>query len=160
VSRAAADEAIARATAPLTRPPLGDLYALQRGLRSVMWDRVGLVRDGEGLRDALGAIARIEAGLASVGVPGGPSFNLAWHDWLNLTSQVTVARLITMSAIERRESRGAHYRSDFPAPDAGAPYVVRVRRVGSGPSVTREAAALTRAMPDVAAPPAAVETGD
>jgi succinate dehydrogenase/fumarate reductase flavoprotein subunit len=86
-----------------------------------MWDRVGLVRDGEGLREALDAIDRIERALDEVGVPGGTAFNLAWHDWLNLTSQVTAARLIATSAVERRESRGAHYRRDFPATDGDAP---------------------------------------
>ncbi|MBM3220560.1 MAG: FAD-binding protein [Candidatus Rokubacteria bacterium] len=166
VSRAAADQAIARATAPLARADGGtsgaggDLYALQRSLRDIMWERVGLVRDGDGLNEALRTIARIEAGLASVGVPGGPSFNIAWQDWLNLTSQVLVARLITMSAAERRESRGAHYRRDCPMTDPGPPYVVRVRRVGSGPGVTREPVALTRATPPETATPAAVETGD
>jgi succinate dehydrogenase/fumarate reductase flavoprotein subunit len=157
VSRAAAAEAVARAVAPLARGEGGDLYALQGALRDVMWERVGLVRDGDGLRDALGTIHRIEAGLAGAGVPGGPAFNVAWQDWLNLTSQVTVSRLIAMSAIERRESRGAHYRRDVPGAEPGPPYVVRVRRVGAGPALTREPVALTRLAPDVT-PPAALET--
>jgi fumarate reductase flavoprotein subunit len=160
LSRAAADEAVTRAVAPLARGAGGDLYALQRSLRDVMWERVGLVREGDGLREALGVIYRIEAGLAGVGVPGGASFNLAWHDWLNLASQVTVARLIAMSAAERQESRGAHYRRDFPATEPGTPYVVRVRRAGAGPIVSREPVALTRVTPAVTATPAAVETGD
>jgi len=160
LSRAAADEVVSRAEAPLARGAGGDLYGLQRALRDVMWDRVGLVRDGAGLREALGTIHRIEAGLAAVGVPGGASFNLAWHDWLDLTSQVTVARLVTMSAAERRESRGAHYRRDFPSTEAGVPYVVRARRIGPGPAITREPVALTRVQPPMPSAPAAVETGD
>ncbi|HYE94512.1 MAG TPA: FAD-binding protein, partial [Terriglobales bacterium] len=136
--------AIARATAPLTRPPGGGLYDLQRTLRDVMWDQVGLVRDGDGLSAALTAIARVSDGLSRVGVAGGPSFNIAWHDWLNLRSQATVARLIALSAAERRESRGAHYRRDFPETDAGTPYVVRVRRDGEHPTVGRDPVALTR----------------
>jgi succinate dehydrogenase/fumarate reductase flavoprotein subunit len=160
VAASIADVTVARATAPLARPAGGDLYALQRELRDVMWDRVGLVRDGDGLREALGVIDRLEARLADVGVPGGASFNLAWHDWLNLTSQVTVARLIALSAAERRESRGAHYRRDFPATDAGTPYVVRARRVGADPAITREPVALTRVTPAATVTPAAVETGD
>jgi fumarate reductase flavoprotein subunit len=160
VSRAVVDEAVAHATAPLTRAAGGDLYELQRSLRDVMWDRVGLVRDGAGLRDALGAITRIEADLDRVGVAGGPAFNLAWQDWLNLTSQVTVARLIAMSAVERNESRGAHFRRDFPTTEAGTPYVVRVRRVGPGPAISRHPVALTRATPVMTDAPAAAETGD
>jgi fumarate reductase flavoprotein subunit len=41
-------------------------------------------------------------------------FNLTWHDWLNLKSLVAVSRAITLAAAARRESRGAHFRSDFP----------------------------------------------
>jgi succinate dehydrogenase/fumarate reductase flavoprotein subunit len=160
IAPAAASDAIARATAPLARARGGDLYGLQRALRDVMWERVGLVRDGDGLRDALGAIARVEAGLAAVGVPGGAAFNVAWQDWLNLASQATVSRLIAMSAIERRESRGAHFRRDCPTADPGAPYAIRVRRVGSGPAVTREPVALTRATPDGAVRATALGTGD
>jgi fumarate reductase flavoprotein subunit len=152
-SRAAAEASIARAVAPLARRPGGELYALQRALRDVMWDRVGLVRDGAGLREAIGVIERIERGLEAVGVPGGPAFNVAWHDWLNLTSQVTAARLIATSAAERGESRGAHYRRDAPTADPGVPYVVRVRLDGDGPAVWREPVALTRVHPTPPAPP-------
>ncbi len=159
VSPVAATEAMTRATAPLARRAGGDLYGLQQALRDVMWDRVGLVRDGQGLREALGVIDRVDAGLADVGVPGGASFNLAWHDWLNLTSQVTVARLIAMSAAERRESRGAHHRGDYPATDPGAPYVVRVRRDGPMPTVWREPVALTRMQPSDTPAPAAARGG-
>jgi len=147
--------AIARTTAPLTRPPGGGLYDLQRTLRDVMWDDVGLVRDGDGLRRALTAIAQVSDGLARVGVAGGPAFNIAWHDWLNLASQAAVARLIALSAAARRESRGAHYRRDCPETDAGAPYVVRVRREGEHPAVEREPVALTRLGMDLRQAPAA-----
>jgi fumarate reductase flavoprotein subunit len=158
VSPAAADAAMRHASAPLARGPRGDLYALQRALRDAMWDQVGLVRDGDGLRDALGAIERVEAELAAVGVPGGTSFNIAWHDWLNLGNQVTVARLIATSAIERRESRGAHYRRDFPETDPAAPYVVRVQREDDTLRVWREPVVLTRVRPTGAL--ATVDTGD
>ena len=139
--------AMARATAPLARKPGGDLYGLQRPLRDVMWEQVGLVRDGAGLEQALAAIDRVGTALEGVGVGGGPSFNVAWHDWLNLTNQVAVARLITLSAAERRESRGAHYRRDHPRTDAGALYVVRVHAERGTACVSREPVALTRLKP-------------
>jgi succinate dehydrogenase/fumarate reductase flavoprotein subunit len=147
VAASIADATVARATAPLARRGGGDLYALQRTLRDVMWERVGLVRDGDGLRDALGVIDAVAMGLAGIGVPSGPAFNIAWHDWLNLENQVTVARLIATSAAERRESRGAHFRRDFPGPDPEGPYVVRVRRNGDAIGVDRIPVAFTRAEP-------------
>jgi fumarate reductase flavoprotein subunit len=147
VSPRAMESAVARATAPLARTPGGELYALQRRLRDVMWEQVGLVREGRGLDEALVALDQVAAGLEGVGVAGGPAFNIAWHDWLNLTSQVTVARLITLSAAERRESRGAHYRRDHPQTDSGTPYVVRVHRQRGAAHVSRHPVALTRLKP-------------
>jgi len=45
---------------------------------------------------------------------GDRTFNLTWHDWLNLESQVAVSKVIAAAALKRENSRGAHYRSDFP----------------------------------------------
>jgi succinate dehydrogenase/fumarate reductase flavoprotein subunit len=147
-------------TAPLARPAGPALYDLLGELRDVMWDGAGLVRDGESLREALGAIGRIEAALGAVGVGGDPALNTAWQDWLSLRNQALAARLIAASALERRESRGAHFRRDFPAPAAGPPVTVRVRRGADGPAVTTAPVALTRASPGAAAVPATVEVGD
>jgi len=151
---------IERLTAPLERRG-GDLYGLQRELREVMWERAGLVRDDEGLKAAVAATERIGGELGRVGVPGGPGFNLAWQDWLNLTSQATVARLIATSALARTESRGAHYRSDFPAPSTAPLYTVRVQSRAGEASVSMEPVALTRATPAGAARVSSmVEIGD
>ena len=147
-------------TAPRARPAGPALYDLLGALRDVMWDGAGLVRDGESLREALGAIDRIEAALDAVGVGGDPVLNTAWQDWLSLRNQALAARLIAASALERRESRGAHFRRDFPAPAAGPPVTVRVRRSADGPAVTTAPVAFTRASPGGAAVPATVEVGD
>jgi succinate dehydrogenase/fumarate reductase flavoprotein subunit len=139
-------DVVERLTAPLERRG-GDLYALQRELREVMWERAGLVRDGEGLKIAAATADRIAGELARVGVPGGAAFNLAWQDWINLTNQTAVARLITASALARTESRGAHYRNDFPAPSAAPLYTVRVQSRAGERAVWTEPVALTRATP-------------
>jgi succinate dehydrogenase/fumarate reductase flavoprotein subunit len=149
------------AQAPLGRPRGADLYALLRDLRAVMWDRAGLVRDAGGLGAALAEVDRIERALGEVGVPGGPALNLAWQDWLNLRSQATTARLIIASALERRESRGAHHRRDYPEPGRDPLYWVRVERGPDGPRVARAPVALTRMRPSGAARlPETVEIGD
>jgi succinate dehydrogenase/fumarate reductase flavoprotein subunit len=147
--------------APLGRRPGADLYALQQRLRDVMWERAGLVRDAEGLQAALAEIARIEADLDTVGVAADPAMNTAWQDWLSLRNQALAAGLIARSALARRESRGAHFRSDVPAPAPGAPVSVRVRRAADGSAaMTTETVAFTRAAPPATRAPAAVEIGD
>src|SRR5262249_18494971 len=133
---------------------------LQHTLRDVMWERVGLVREGTGLREARDEITRIEQCLAETRVGGGRAFNLAWQDWLNLENQLLIARLIATSAEEPPERRGAHFRRDFPAMDPKPPYVVRVQRVGETDLVWREPVALTRIQPTASSVSAPVETGD
>jgi fumarate reductase flavoprotein subunit len=147
-------------TAPFARAPGPALYDLQAALRDVMWDRAGLVRDGESLTAALASLERIEAGLDAVGVAGDPSLNTAWQDWLSLRNQALAARLIARSALERHESRGAHYRRDFPAASAEPPFSVRARRGPDGPVISTEPVALTRATPAGTKAPALVEIGE
>jgi fumarate reductase flavoprotein subunit len=163
MAEAAVEEEARRAVAPLGASGGGDLYALQAGLRDLMWERVGLIRDGPGLRAALAEIDTIGSRLARASVPGGPAFNLAWHDWLNLGSQVAAARLIAASALERAESRGSHYRSDCPRTEA-EPRVVCVEAGGGGAlRVWTEPVGLTRyrpESPESADHAIAVEVGD
>ena len=147
-------------TAPFSRPPGPSLYELQASLRDVMWERAGLVRDGDSLAGALAAIDRIEAALDRVGVAGDPSLNTAWQDWLSVRNQALAARLIVRSALERRESRGAHYRRDFPTASDAPLYTVHVRRAAEGPVLATVPVALTRATPDRARVPTMVEIGD
>src|SRR5439155_883077 len=144
VAGLALEDLARRATAPLARPATRDLYALQRELRDVMWEEVGLVRDARGLAAALDAIERVAERLEGVGVPGGPALNLAWQDWLNLENQAMAARLITRSALARRESRGAHFRRDFPAAASGPLVSVRVQARDGVPAVWEEPVAFTR----------------
>jgi len=149
------------AFAPLGRRGRTDHYTLLNDLRAVMWDKAGLIRDAQGLTAALGEIDRIEAALEEVGVPGRPALNLAWQDWLNLRSQTVTARLIVLSALERRESRGAHFRADFPESGRDPLYFVRAERGPQGPRLSREPVVLTRARPVPGArAPQTVEIGD
>ena len=126
-----------------------------------MWDRAGLVRDAAGLGEARREVERVASELTRAGVPGHAGFNVAWQDWLNLTNQAAVARLIVASALERRESRGAHYRRDFPSADSGPLYTVRVRESAGHPRVSRAPVALTRLAPPAVVPShISVEVGD
>jgi fumarate reductase flavoprotein subunit len=140
--------AIARCEAPLERPP-GDLEALREALHACMWDDVGIVRNADGLRRALATLERLDAQLASIGVDGGDrGFNLAWHDRLNLGSLIDVSRAIALAALARENSRGAHFRDDFPEPGdlASSTYTV-VRASGNRIDVAHAPVAFTRVRP-------------
>ncbi len=107
-------EAVARARAPIGRPA-GDIASLRERLYDIMWDDVGIVRDAASLDRAAGALDELEARLDATGVEGGSlAFNLTWHDWLNLKNLLLVSKSIRAAAVAREDSRGAHFRSDFP----------------------------------------------
>jgi fumarate reductase flavoprotein subunit len=111
---AAIEEAIGRARAAFGKPA-GDLHAIRERLYDVMWDDVGIARDAAGLARAEGALEELEARLDAIGVDAANlAFNLTWHDWLNLKNLLLVSRSIRAAAVAREDSRGAHYRADFP----------------------------------------------
>ena len=112
--RAAIEEAIARCRIPLGKPP-GDISALREKLYDIMWDEVGIIRDAASLTRAESALSDLEAQLDETGIAGADlAFNLTWHDWLNLKSLLLVSNSIRFAAMAREDSRGAHFRADFP----------------------------------------------
>jgi fumarate reductase flavoprotein subunit len=105
---------LARAQLPFAHKG-GDLNRLRESLLDAMWDDVGVIRDAAGLRRGLGKLDALEAELLASGLADGDrAFNLTWHDWLNLRSLVEVSKVIAAAALKRENSRGAHYREDFP----------------------------------------------
>jgi fumarate reductase flavoprotein subunit len=112
--RAAIEEAIARCRIPLGKPR-GDISDLREKLYDIMWDEVGIIRDAASLMRAESALADLEAQLDETGIAGSDlAFNLTWHDWLNLKSLLLVSNSIRFAAMAREDSRGAHFRADFP----------------------------------------------
>jgi succinate dehydrogenase/fumarate reductase flavoprotein subunit len=161
VSLADAEERASAARAPLGRATRDEVVPLRAALRDLMWEHAGLVRTGPGLQRALAALEELAPRLDGTGVPGGPEYNLAWQAWLDTRNQALAARLIVRSALERRESRGAHYRRDHPEPD-DARWLINVLAAaepGGELRVWTEPVRLTRARPS-AAPRAMVEIGD
>lgn len=137
-----------RAERPFRTKP-GDINRLREILLAVMWDEVGVIRDGQGLTRALTALDSIEAELLETGVGDGDrAFNLTWHDWLNLRSLVEISRVIARAAAERDNSRGAHYRTDFTEPgDLASSWFTVARQTGGQLEVAREAVAFTIVKP-------------
>ena len=106
--------AIARCE-PQTGAKLGPLEPLRERLSDVMWNKVGIIRNGADLESALSEVNALEEELAMTGIADQTrAFNLTWHDWLNLRSLTEVSKVIAQAALARQDSRGAHFREDFP----------------------------------------------
>src|SRR5262249_23575921 len=115
-------EAIRRALEPFERNQgAGESaegpYQLQTELQELMQNLVGIVRREDEMRRALEGIARLRERAQRVGVSGNRNFNPGWHTALDLPNLLTVGECITRAALERKESRGAHFREDLPERD-------------------------------------------
>ena len=93
-------------------------YQIQQDLQEMMQDLVGIVRREEEMVRALENLERLWQRAKKTGVRGNREYNPGWHTALDLTNLLTVSEAITRSAIERKESRGAQFREDYPNKDA------------------------------------------
>ena len=91
--------------------------ALQAELQQLMWEKAGPFRTGAKLSDALARIGQMQQQLARLKIATEGAFNLDLQDWFELRAMLTTAEAVVQSALARTESRGAHQREDFPAPD-------------------------------------------
>ena len=108
------EQAIARAEKPFGQTK-ADLSELRERLWSLMWDKVGILRTADGIREGMRGLDDCRATLAGMGVEDDDrAFNLTWHDWLNLDNQITVSQAIAGASLARDDSRGAHFREDCP----------------------------------------------
>jgi len=113
-----ADEAARMAVEPFDRGPSGEgPYQVQYALQETMQDLVGIVRNEPEMRKALGVIGELRERARTVGVGGHREYNPGWHASLDLLNLLTVSEAITRSALERKESRGGHFRDDYPDKD-------------------------------------------
>ncbi|HET9785468.1 MAG TPA: fumarate reductase/succinate dehydrogenase flavoprotein subunit [Terriglobales bacterium] len=112
------EAAIQRAEAPFERGPSGENpFALQHELQETMQKWVGIVRTQTEMEQALEELKRLRLKAARVGVGGNREYNNGWHTALDLDNLLTVAELVTRAGLERSESRGGHFREDFPGKD-------------------------------------------
>jgi succinate dehydrogenase / fumarate reductase flavoprotein subunit len=108
-------EAAGAALAPFEREGPENPYAVQHALQDVMQDLVGIVRQESEMQSALGKIQELKARAGRAAVSGNREYNNGWHTAIDLQNLLTVSEIIAISALERKESRGGHFRDDFPA---------------------------------------------
>ncbi len=89
-------------------------YQVQHDLQEMMQDLVGIVRREDEMQRALDGIEKLRERAARVGVNGNREFNPGWHTALDLKNLLTVSEAVALAGLERKESRGAHFREDFP----------------------------------------------
>jgi fumarate reductase flavoprotein subunit len=99
---------------PLNKAP-GDIEFIRDELADCMWDQVGILRNQADLEAARIRLNKLDAILHTMGVgETNRAFNLTWQDWMNLRNLILVSKTVVEAALARENSRGAHYREDYP----------------------------------------------
>ncbi|MSO45506.1 MAG: fumarate reductase/succinate dehydrogenase flavoprotein subunit [Acidobacteria bacterium] len=112
------EHGIATSIEPFERGTAGENpYTLQQELQDTMQALVGIVRQESEMREAVDRIQGYKERLRRVGVSGGREYHSGWHTAIDLRNLLVVSEAIARSAIERKESRGGHFREDYPEKD-------------------------------------------
>jgi succinate dehydrogenase / fumarate reductase flavoprotein subunit len=114
------EEASRWALLPLERQDSGEghgPYAIQHELQERMQELVGIVRNESEMKKGLEVVESLKKRSTTVAAPGNREYNPGWHTALDLENLLTVSEAVARAAIERKESRGAHFREDYPAKD-------------------------------------------
>jgi succinate dehydrogenase / fumarate reductase, flavoprotein subunit len=136
-----ADEIVRTALEPFNRQSGGEgPYQVEHDLQTMMQELVGIVRREEEIRRALDALKTLRERSRNVSVTGNREYNPGWHTALDLQNLITVSEIVARAALERKESRGGHFRDDFPDKDPtyGKFNIVVRRGPGGEMQVTRE----------------------
>ncbi|HEY7334294.1 MAG TPA: fumarate reductase/succinate dehydrogenase flavoprotein subunit [Bryobacteraceae bacterium] len=128
------DAASRTALEPFERGTAGENpYAIQHELQACMQNLVGIVRREDEMLQALETIAKLKQRAAKAGIGGNREYNNGWHTALDLNNLLTVSEIVTRAALERKESRGAQFRDDYPEKSAEwGQYNLRVQKAGDG----------------------------
>jgi succinate dehydrogenase / fumarate reductase, flavoprotein subunit len=111
------DAAAKLALEPFDRASGENPFTIQHDLQDLMQDRVGIVRREQDMEAALEGLAKLKQRAASTRVEGNRAYNPGWHTALDLHNMLVCSEAIARSAIARKESRGGHFREDFPEKD-------------------------------------------
>jgi len=118
IDEAEVDAAARRALEPFSRNGNGaGPYQVQLDLQDMMQELVGIVRTEGEMERALTGLAALRRRAEHAGVPGNREYNPGWHTALDLPNLLIVSEVVTRSALARKESRGGHFRDDYPDKD-------------------------------------------
>jgi len=140
VNSADVDAAAKDALAPFDRGAAGENpFTVQSELQDIMQNLVGIVRTESEMQEALGKIAGLRARAARAGITGNIEYNTGWHTALDLDNMLSISEMIAIAALERKESRGGHFRDDYPDKSAEwGKYNLKIVRGSDGkPSIER-----------------------
>lgn len=113
-SPAQVEDIIERVFKPFNAKGLSDVYSIRDELKNLMWEKVGVVRDGEHLQQAIKRLDEMQEEAEQAIVHHDlKQYNMEWNEVLNVQNWITVAKMVAGCALLRTESRGSHYRSDF-----------------------------------------------
>jgi succinate dehydrogenase / fumarate reductase flavoprotein subunit len=145
VNPADVDAAAKAALAPFERGAAGENpFTVQSELQDIMQNLVGIVRTESEMQQALEKISGLRARAARAGITGNIEYNNGWHTALDLDNMLSISEMIAIAALERQESRGGHFRDDYPDKSAewgkynlrivqGADGKPRIERMPVGP---------------------------
>src|ERR1044071_9601904 len=108
------DSAAREALVPFDRGDGENPYQIQKDLQELMQDNVGIVRTESEMQYALDQLQQLKGRANRSGITGNREYNPGWHTTIDLSNLLTVSEAITHAAIERKESRGAQFREDYP----------------------------------------------
>ncbi len=108
------EEYIKRLSAPLSRTEGPNPFELRKAIQELNWNKVGVARTAAGLTDALREIEEIAKEVEAARVTGGRVYNMMFTTYLDIRSMIDATRMVAFSALLREETRGAHFRQDFP----------------------------------------------
>ena len=133
IDRTQADDAARKALEPFARPGDDNPFAVQHDLQGMMQELVGIVRVEKEMQVALVKLGALKKRADAVPAPGNREYNPGWHTALDLQNLLTVSEAVTRSALERKESRGAHFRDDYPSKDpAYGSFNTLIRKASDG----------------------------
>ncbi len=122
-------------------------YELKARLQDTMWQKVGIIRTEESLKEALTEIEKIRQEVSSIKVEKGLRYNLELLAAVDLENMLLVAEIITRAALLRKESRGAHFRRDYPKEDKRWLKNIILSKVNGGIDIRTEPPVITKMKP-------------